>query len=308
MDVKELDHRFQEGIQCVRVVIGSKQRTWVSISEIAIFVKEGDKNLKVTGGAVNIVGGGSSAKAAISFGPGDGPAAGTSGLHHNRTSVETNVFSKENSTTGTSLTAGTRQNTTIVNADAKVSEGKHNSFSVEKRDSGNRISATEPRKNGEGGSPKDKITVSGSSDEARKETGGDTDKIVIEMSDGNGTVSVVSAYYATRPRAEMLSLFDAEKNGSVVRVNEVQDVFAHDVELAPSSDGRKQEDMLEIPSHLVSKTLSKISSPQQEQVSQLIFSNSVSETQMPNTKVVRKHNFSRVNNHQNDPRFLKGRL
>lgn len=37
VDANDLDEQFAAGIQCVRVVIGSKQRTWISISEIAIF-------------------------------------------------------------------------------------------------------------------------------------------------------------------------------------------------------------------------------------------------------------------------------
>ena len=37
VDADHLDRHFGGGIQCIRVVIGSKQRTWVSISEIAIF-------------------------------------------------------------------------------------------------------------------------------------------------------------------------------------------------------------------------------------------------------------------------------
>ncbi|XP_018007949.1 uncharacterized protein LOC108665683 [Hyalella azteca] len=39
VDVKDINERFERGIQCIRVVIGSKQRTWISISEIAVFTE-----------------------------------------------------------------------------------------------------------------------------------------------------------------------------------------------------------------------------------------------------------------------------
>lgn len=45
VDAKDLHERFAEdGIQCIRIVIGIRQRTWISISEIAVFVKKGIVN------------------------------------------------------------------------------------------------------------------------------------------------------------------------------------------------------------------------------------------------------------------------
>uniref|UniRef100_A0A6A7FPM1 Alpha-1,3-mannosyl-glycoprotein 4-beta-N-acetylglucosaminyltransferase C-like n=1 Tax=Hirondellea gigas TaxID=1518452 RepID=A0A6A7FPM1_9CRUS len=41
VDIEDLYNRFANGIQCIRIVIGNTQRTWISISEIAIFTKNG---------------------------------------------------------------------------------------------------------------------------------------------------------------------------------------------------------------------------------------------------------------------------
>ncbi|KAF2366522.1 Glycosyl transferase family 54 [Trinorchestia longiramus] len=40
VDAKDLNEHFIKGIQCVRIVVGSKQRTWISISEIAVFTTD----------------------------------------------------------------------------------------------------------------------------------------------------------------------------------------------------------------------------------------------------------------------------
>ena len=37
VDVKDIAKKFPNGLQCLRIIVGSKQRTWAAISEIAVF-------------------------------------------------------------------------------------------------------------------------------------------------------------------------------------------------------------------------------------------------------------------------------
>lgn len=40
LDVKNLQDVFPSGVQCLRIVIGTKQKSWVAITEVAVFTEE----------------------------------------------------------------------------------------------------------------------------------------------------------------------------------------------------------------------------------------------------------------------------
>ncbi|XP_076054363.1 alpha-1,6-mannosyl-glycoprotein 4-beta-N-acetylglucosaminyltransferase-like [Oratosquilla oratoria] len=40
VDAKHIDAKFPDGVQCIRIVVGPKQKTWVAITEVAVFAKE----------------------------------------------------------------------------------------------------------------------------------------------------------------------------------------------------------------------------------------------------------------------------
>lgn len=40
LDVKDLRVTFPKGIQCLRIAIGTKQKSWVAITEVAVFTED----------------------------------------------------------------------------------------------------------------------------------------------------------------------------------------------------------------------------------------------------------------------------